>query len=1199
MPIDTLNDPYVLEGRVVTMGSQGVIEEGAIYIRSGQIEAVMADDEPPPAGFTDAIRIKTGGTIYPGLIELHNHLSYNALPLWNVPRKYLHSGHWQGKDEYKVAVTKPAMVLANTAGNAEALVRFVECRCLLGGVTTSQGITLQANSGVRRLYKGLVRNVEAPTVDGLRAAKARIGAPDKDLDTYLRKLKDAPNCYLQHLSEGINDGRYNTALKQFTNLQRDDDSWALFSSFCGIHSTALKAEHFEVMAQHEGSIVWSPLSNYLLYGETTDVKAAKAAGVPIALGCDWAPSGSKNLLGELKVAEIVSDELGGLFSARELCEMVTTTPAQILGWGDRIGRIEKGKLADLIVVDDFTDDPYEKLVSARETSLTLVVINGIPRVGQTRLMNKFLTGGEKIRVGRSTRILDLTTEPGDADLGGLTLWGAQQRLADTLENLPDRAQDLDDAVAAGWVPGVSVAAGGVDTVLLPPSWEEPPIRVVLEFEEEGSDDAFIEALQAGDLADWVEPMELEGLTVAEDRDFLKRLLRTRNLPRFIKEKLPALHGVRLAVPESAQFLTDGAADLAPELIAPDELREFLEVQRTLSLEDRHRTIEQVILLLDRYYVHLPMKKTMHAVDPVQRLRILSHELEQGGGEPMLDLDFYREVIATCDSLRDLHTAYRLPRPFRGKVAWLPYLIEECFDRETKQRRYLISKLIANPGPESFEAGVEVLSWNGVPIDRFVKRLAAQMPSGNPAARWARAMNSLTLRSITRGQIPDEDVVRLQYRTRDGRTAHFEQAWLLFEPIAGSRNISPENFGRVEAAGLGLDDHTDDLQQAKKALFASGRVVQEEEITMGSGLAAVPAGADSGTDEEATTLPTIFRARRVYSEDGNAFGYLRIFSFNIDNADKFVDELRRLLSRLPQDGLIIDMRGNGGGLIHAAERALGLLSPRPVEPEPAQFINTPATLRLCRRHSVSQRLQGLVLEPWLDSIERSVASGATYSLGFPITPPEDCKRTGQQYQGPKVLIVDGLCYSAADMFIAGFKDHDLGWIIGLHNSTGAGGANVWSHRLLRYLAADQPGHGGLRRLPGGADLRIAVRRTLRVGPNAGEVIEDFGIEPDQIHLMTENDIEGKNEDLIATAVEALQRLPCYHLSVTGDHDAVEVDAPGADWVQVTRAERPLGTFDLDSTGRVKLAGKRLGAPGEEVEFVAYDEGQPVASTRLIL
>jgi hypothetical protein len=458
------------------------------------------------------------------------------------------------------------------------------------------------------------------------------------------------------------------------------------------------------------------------------------------------------------------------------------------------------------------------------------------------------------------------------------------------------------------------------------------------------------------------------------------------------------------------------------------------------------------------------------------------------------------------------------------------------------------------------------------------------------------MDSLTLRSITRGQIPDEDFVRLRYVTGDGGTAHYEQEWLLFEPTPGSRNLSPENFARVEAAGLGLDDRTDDLQQAKKALFATQQIAEEERISMGAGLPAPRGSEGPAAGAEPTTLPTIFRARRVYSREGAAFGYVRIFSFNIDDADEFVDELGRLLRRLPQDGLIIDVRGNGGGLIHAAERALGLLSPSPIAPEPAQFINTPATLRLCRRHRVSQRLQGLVLEPWLSSMERSVASGATHSLGFPITPPEDCRRTGQHYQGPKVLIVDGLCYSAADMFVAGFKDHHLGRIIGVHQNTGAGGANVWSHRLLRYLAAGQPDHGGLQRLPKGADLRIAVRRTLRVGPNAGEILEDFGIVPDQIHLMTRKDLEENNDDLIAAAIEALQTLPSHRLVVAKDGKVLKVEAQGAGWVQVTRLQRPVGIFELDSSGRTRLDVQSLGAPGEEVELVAYLEGQPIASTR---
>ena len=46
-------------------------------------------------------------------------------------------------------------------------------------------------------------------------------------------------------------------------------------------------------------LIWSPLSNLLLYGKTTNVYEALAEGVLVSLGTDWNPSGSRNLLGEL------------------------------------------------------------------------------------------------------------------------------------------------------------------------------------------------------------------------------------------------------------------------------------------------------------------------------------------------------------------------------------------------------------------------------------------------------------------------------------------------------------------------------------------------------------------------------------------------------------------------------------------------------------------------------------------------------------------------------------------------------------------------------------------------------------------------------------------------------------------------------------------------------------------------------------
>jgi hypothetical protein len=228
------------------------------------------------------------------------------------------------------------------------------------------------------------------------------------------------------------------------------------------------------------------------------------------------------------------------------------------------------------------------------------------------------------------------------------------------------------------------------------------------------------------------------------------------------------------------------------------------------------------------------------------------------------------------------------------------------------------------------------------------------------------------------------------------------------------------------------------------------------------------------------------------------------------------------------------------------------------------------------------------------MERSVASGATHSLGFPVTRPEDCNQRGQKYQGPKILIVDGLCYSAADMFAAGFKDHDIGPIVDVHRSTGAGGANVWSHRLLQFLSANAADHGGFRLLPQGADLRTAIRRTLRVGATAGELVEDFGIERDIPYSLTRDDVLHGNVDLVKTVVGKLGDLESHRIAVEKTKTGFLLESPGSDFVQVTASGRPVGTFDLDTSGSARA--RITGAPGRELEFVAFAGSRPVARIR---
>ena len=89
-PIDPLDGPQiVLAGDVVAMDDAlTVTRDGRVYIDKGAIVAIRRSVDPVPAGFENAPIVNTEGTLFPGLIELHNHLAYNALRLWQIPKKY-------------------------------------------------------------------------------------------------------------------------------------------------------------------------------------------------------------------------------------------------------------------------------------------------------------------------------------------------------------------------------------------------------------------------------------------------------------------------------------------------------------------------------------------------------------------------------------------------------------------------------------------------------------------------------------------------------------------------------------------------------------------------------------------------------------------------------------------------------------------------------------------------------------------------------------------------------------------------------------------------------------------------------------------------------------------------------------------------------------------------------------------------------
>ena len=117
-------------------------------------------------------------------------------------------------------------------------------------------------------------------------------------------------------------------------------------------------------------------------------------------------------------------------------------------------------------------------------------------------------------------------------------------------------------------------------------------------------------------------------------------------------------------------------------------------------------------------------------------------------------------------------------------------------------------------------------------------------------------------------------------------------------------------------------------------------------------------------------------------------------------------------------------------------------------------------------------------------------------------PENLPHT-RIYQGPVVLVTDALCYSTTDIFSAGFQDHQIGMVLGCHSSTGAGGANVWDFNDLRSLAI-KPKNPFVA-LPQGADMRVAARRSTRVGSRSGTPVEDYGVSSDVRYYLTKADV----------------------------------------------------------------------------------------------
>lgn len=410
------DDAYTLLGTV--MAPDRVITHGVVVVRNGLIESV--GDTPPPG-----IRaIDAGGIILPGMIDLHNHVTWNFQPRWSPPSLSRNRYEWLALPEYVDHISGVQYAIRDTLACDEEL--YGEIKALVHGATSING------SLNNPCTAGMVRNIDvAPTLSKEPAAYEVFPfelAPKRATDLH-DALAAKKYVVFFHLAEGIDA----SAAREVRMLDKED---FLHEGVVLIHGTALHAPDFKLLADHHVGIVWSPRSNEELYGTTTDVRSAKAMGVTIALAPDWSITGSDGMIDELAYASRWNDQHTGPFTKKELVTMTTAIPAAMTNLTS-LGEISPGKRADLLVIDPEKDktkdaDPYTVITHTSAEHVRAVIIDGRPLTGIPTLVSAIApsTTFENFDLCGTTRSIDLS----DANNGkGATLKDTSARLESALQ----------------------------------------------------------------------------------------------------------------------------------------------------------------------------------------------------------------------------------------------------------------------------------------------------------------------------------------------------------------------------------------------------------------------------------------------------------------------------------------------------------------------------------------------------------------------------------------------------------------------------------------------------------------------------------------------------------------------------------------------------------------------------------------------
>ena len=416
-----MTDLVIRNATVVTCDPAGtVIADGGVAVRDGRIEQVAAsvELEAAAAGARRLVDGK-GHILMPGLINTHCHAGDSLFRglVEDLPLEPWLQTVWKAEG----AILNPeTCYLGSVLGFAELL---------LSGVTTvmdmfwypEETVRAARTVGMRVSTGGIFFDPPGVTGDNLRG---RIAAAER----FFEMFSDAEDVFPAVLPHGA----YTVAPENLkTAKQLAERHGALFSTHAAetraeqadvtgrygrsvirhlddlglldertllAHCVHLDDEEIQILARTGATAVHNPVSNLKLASGFARVPEMLAAGVRVTLGTDGAISGNDlDMWMALRLAATLHKAVTGkadAVSTAQALAMMTSAGAEALGAAGRIGSLEAGKLADMILID--VKRPHAVPMFDPVTHL-------VYSTARSDVRHVFLSGEQVVRDGALTR----------------------------------------------------------------------------------------------------------------------------------------------------------------------------------------------------------------------------------------------------------------------------------------------------------------------------------------------------------------------------------------------------------------------------------------------------------------------------------------------------------------------------------------------------------------------------------------------------------------------------------------------------------------------------------------------------------------------------------------------------------------------------------------------------------------------------